>query len=155
MSNLLTFNLVVSDAIEAMNCYKDVFEGVTGDVYEFPDQEAANEANIQVGSVNLRLIDENPMFDCYPPKAGEIDSIWLQIVVDDVEAVLEKAKKYSVTVNQEINEFMGTKNCGIIDPYGYTWTINQILHEISFEERYAIYHESYENMKKNEIEEKE
>ncbi|MGX7196179.1 VOC family protein [Enterococcus olivae] len=144
MSSQLTFTLVVPDAIEAMTFYETVFDGIRGEVYEFPDKTGLNEANITVGNVPLRLIDANPAFDCYPPNKDEIDSIWLQIVVEDVAAILEKSKTKGATVTQEINEFMGTKHAEIQDPFGYTWTINQILREVSFEERYRFYQEFHE-----------
>lgn len=103
-----------------------------------------NEANIIVGTVDVRLIDENPVFDCYSPKKEELASIWLQITVTDVDAVIEKAKKRGAVVTQEPDEFLGTKHAEITDPFGYTWTINQILREVSFEERYQFYKEFHE-----------
>jgi predicted lactoylglutathione lyase len=82
---------------------------------------------------------ENPEYSCSPPKQGEVDSIWLQIIVDDVDATLKKAVENGAVVCQEPAEFMGTRHAEITDPFGYTWTINRIIREISFEERYAFY----------------
>lgn len=139
MRDKLTLNMVVSDAREAMAFYEAVFHAIRGDVYLFPDKVGENEANISVGNVALRLIDENAAYRCHPPKRGEVDSIWLQIIVDDVEAVLQRAKEHGAVVGQEVSEFMGTKHAEITDPFGYTWTINQILQEYTYEERYQFY----------------
>lgn len=137
----LTLNMVVSDAIKATEFYESVFNGIRGDVYHFPDRENSNEANITIGNVCLRLIDENKDYDCYPPKEDEINSIWLQIEVEDTDLTLEKAKLHGAIVGSEPSEFMGVRHAEITDPFGYIWTINQILKEISFEDRYRIYEE--------------
>lgn len=145
MNNKLTLNMVVADAMEAMEFYEKVFDVKRGDVFHFPDKKGENEANITVGNVELRLIDENASYSCYPPKKGEVDSIWLQIIVADTDAVLKKAVENGAVVGQEPSEFMGTRYAEITDPYGYTWTINQIIREISYEERYQFYVENQES----------
>ncbi|MBZ6526946.1 VOC family protein [Aerococcaceae bacterium DSM 111021] len=142
MANILTLNLVVSSATKALTFYEKVFDGVRLDVYEFTEAIANNEANVRVGNVDLRLIDENAAFECFPPKQGEVDSIWLQMEVEDVEVTLKKAIDNGAKVTQEPDVFMGTKHAEIVDPFGYTWTINQVIEVISFEERY----ETYKNM---------
>lgn len=140
----LTLNLIVPDALEAMEFYEKAFDGLRKEVYSFPDKTGLNEANIIVGDVALRLMDENPAFDCYSPKKEEIDSMWLQLVVPDVVATLQKAAALGATITQEPDEFMGTRHAEIVDPSGYTWTINQIIREVSFEERYRFYQEFHE-----------
>lgn len=145
MGSKLTLNMVVVNAMEAMEFYEKVFDAKRGDVFYFPDKKGVNEANVIVGDVELRLIDENASYSCYPPKKGEIDSIWLQLIVDDTEAVLKRAVENGAVVGQEVSEFMGTKYAEITDPFGYTWTINQIVREISYEERYQFYVEQQEN----------
>lgn len=135
----LTLNLVVSSALEALEYYEVVFGGERLEVYDFPESNAYNEANLKVGGVKLRLIDENPEFECYPPKVDEVDSIWLQIMVEDVEGCLAKAVELGGTLEQAIQEFMGTLNGQFKDPFGYTWTVNKIIREVSYQERYDFY----------------
>ncbi|WP_250227860.1 VOC family protein [Anaeropeptidivorans aminofermentans] len=148
MDNKLTLNIVVANAMEAMEFYENVFDAKRGDVFHFPDKEGVNEVNITVGNVELRLIDENASYNCYPPKKDEVDSIWLQMIVDDTEAVLKRAIENGASIGQEVSEFMGTKYAEIIDPFGYTWTINQIIREVSYEERYQFYVEQHESADK-------
>lgn len=148
MGNQLTLNMVVANAMEAMAFYERVFDAKRGDVFHFPDKKGVNEANIIVGNVELRLIDENASYNCYPPKKGEIDSIWLQMIVNDVEVVLKRAIENGAVVGQEVSEFMGIKYAEITDPFGYTWTINQIIREVSYEERYQFYVEQHERATK-------
>ena len=144
MGGKLTLNLVVSNALEAMSFYEAVFEAQRGDVFDFPGKTGEKEANIIVGNVALRLIDENAAYNCHPPQKGEVDSIWLQMVVEDLDAVLKRAVEHGAVVGQEASELMGTRHAEITDPFGYTWTINQIVREVSFEERYRFYVELQE-----------
>ncbi len=141
LNSKLTINLVVSDAISAMEFYEKVFNAVRGDVFHFPERNAENEANIMIGDVCLRLIDENSDYDCHPPNKDETDSMWLQIVVEDTDATLKMAVENGAVIGQEVSEFMGTRHAEITDPYGYIWTVNQILEEITFEKRYEFYKE--------------
>lgn len=148
MGSKLTLNMVVADAMKAMEFYENVFDAKRGDVFHFPGKEGLNEVNLIVRNVELRLIDENASFNCYPPKKDEVDSIWLQMIVDDTEAVLKKAIENGASIGQEVSEFMGTKHAEITDPFGYTWTINQIIREVSYEERYQFYMEQYVSTEK-------
>jgi uncharacterized glyoxalase superfamily protein PhnB len=74
MSNELTLNMVVFDAIKAMDFYEKVFDAKKGEIYQFPGRTGVNEANVTVGNVNLRLIDENSGYSCFPP----IRERWIQ-----------------------------------------------------------------------------
>jgi uncharacterized glyoxalase superfamily protein PhnB len=139
----LTLNLVVPDAMAAMEFYEKAFGAVRGEVYHFPNRKGANETNVTVGGVNLRLMDENADYSCFPPKKGEVDSIWLQLEVDDAGEALKKAVACGASVGQAPSEFMGVRFAEITDPSGYVWTVNQILREVSFEERYRFYEESH------------
>jgi uncharacterized glyoxalase superfamily protein PhnB len=135
----LTLNLVVSDALKAATFYEKVFNGTLGDIFSFSERTGENEANVTVGGLDIRLIDENASYRCFPPKEGEADSMWLQFETEDLDTCLRRALEYGATIGQEISEFMGTRYCEITDPYGYTWTVNQIIRKVSYEERYQFY----------------
>jgi PhnB protein len=139
----LTLNLVVPDALAAMEFYEKAFDAIRGEVYRFPNRKGVNETNVTLGGVSLRLIDENADYSCFSPKKGEVDSIWLQIEVSDTDETLKKAVSCGATVGQEPSEFMGVRYAEITDPFGYVWTVNQILREVTFEERYRFYEESH------------
>lgn len=148
MRDKLTLNIVVSNAILALEFYEKVFNGTRGEVYHFTNRTGENEANVTIGNVAIRLIDENSDYGCHPPETGKTDSIWLQIIVDDTDATLKKAMANGAAVSQKPSEFMGTRYAEITDPFGYTWTINQILREVSFEERYIFYEEQHKEKDK-------
>lgn len=144
----LTLNMVVSDALSALVFYEKTFNGIRGEIYEFSNKKGENEANVTINGVCLRLIDENKAYDCVSPKKDETGSIWLQLTVDNADKTLEKAVLNGAEVLQEPNEFMGVRNAIVLDPFGYTWTINQIMKDITFEERYAIYENLHKEQEK-------
>lgn len=151
--NRLTLNLVVSNALMALAFYQDVLEGKPGEVFEFPNRPQENEATIFVGHVALRILDANPAYDCFAPKPGETSSIWLQLRVDDVDATLKRADRQGAVDIQAASEFMGLYYAQFTDPFGYTWTINQQLKEISFQDRYEAYMKLQEERVEEEAEE--
>lgn len=141
MKNVL--NMIVTDAVKACRIYEYVFDGEIGDIFEFPERPNSNEANITIGNLVLRLIDENPEFDCYPPKKNETDSIWLHLDVADVESAYKKANEKGMITMQPMQEHLGQKFVEVKDPFGYTWVMSQTLREVSYEERmdfYNMYH---------------
>lgn len=71
----------------------------------------------------MRLVDENPEFNCHSPKKEETDSIWLHIDVADVEAAYEKAKEKEMITIQPMQEHLGQKFVEVKDLFGYTWVI--------------------------------
>ena len=134
-----TLNLVVTNALAALEFYEKVFEGERGEIYEFTNRQQENEANIKLGNVKLRLLDANPIYECYPPKAGEASPMWMQLMVADVDKTLKLAEFYGATDVQAPSESMGLRHAQFTDPFGYIWTINCVLKEISFQERYKAY----------------
>ena len=134
--NLLSLNLVGADALTALQFYEHVLDATRGDIYAFPKQSQENEVNLIVGNVALRLIDANPMYDCILPQIGQADSFWLQLMVEDVDQTLARAKHLGATAIQAPSDFMGVRHAQFTDPFGFTWTIQHVLKEISFQERY-------------------
>lgn len=60
-------------------------------------------------------------------------------MVEVVEGCLAKAVELGGTLEQAIQEFMGTLNGQCKDRFGYTRTVNKIIREVSYQERYNFY----------------
>lgn len=139
--NRLSLNFVVADALKALQFYECVLDATRVEIYAFPNRSQENEVNLIVGNVALRLIDANSNYDCFSPKLDQADSFWLQLIVDDVDLILARAERHGATEIQTASEFMGVRHAQFTDPFGYTWTIQQVLKEISFQDRYDAYAE--------------
>lgn len=134
-----TLNMVVYNAIEVCKIYEYVFSGEVLDIYEFPDRPSSNEANIIVGNMHLRLIDENKEFECFSPNKDSLSSIWFQVEVLDVESTLNKAVERNMVIVNPLQEHLGQKFAEVSDGFGYTWVISQTIREVSYEERMEFY----------------
>ena len=142
----LTINLVVSNALEALEYYENAFDGVRGEIMDFPKRKGCNEATVVVGGITLRLIDHNDALGTYAPKKGETDSMWLSMEVENADESLRKAIQYGGTPLQEPLEFLGTIHAQVRDPYGYTWTLSHVENQVTFEERYEFFEKFHADM---------
>ncbi len=143
----IVLNMVVSNAIEACRLYENVFDGKVFDVFEFPDRPKSNEASIVIGDFTMRLIDENPEFECFSPIKNESCPIWLEVNVKDLDYTYKKALENGMTTVQEINNHLGKNFAEVKDVYGYSWVISQTLKEVTYEERmdfYNKYHSEFD-----------
>lgn len=88
-------------------------------------------------NTRFHLLDENIDYGLKAPTEESPQSIWFNILVDDIKKTWEKGIKEGFVEISPINymEAMGVSNGVFIDPFGYTWMIQQIHKEVSFEER--------------------
>lgn len=141
-----TLNMVVSDAIEACKLYEKVFEGKSFDIFEFPNRPNSNEVSVVIGDFTIRLIDENPEFECFSPTRNESCPIWFEVNVEDLDRTYKRVLENGMTTVQEINNHMEKRFAEVKDVYGYTWVITQVLREISYEERMEFYNKFHSEL---------
>ncbi len=139
----VVLNMVVSNAIEASKLYKNVFDGETYDIFEFPNIRISNEASIVIGDIKIRLIDENPEFECFSPINNESYPVWFEVNVKNIESTYKKALEQGMITVQVINEHLGKKFAEVKDVYGFSWVISQTLREVTYNERKDFYDKFY------------
>lgn len=139
-------NLVVSDSVKACKLYENVFNGESFDIFEFPNRPKSNEASIIIGNFTIRLIDENPEFECFAPTKNESCPIWFEINVEDLDSTYKRAIEYGMIPVQEINNHMGKRFAEVKDIYGYTWVISQVLQQVTYEERIDFYNKFHSEL---------
>jgi len=134
-------NMVVSNCLEALALYESVFEVDRHEVTNY--EQGLNEAVFSIYGVRFHLLDENPSYSLIAPKAGEVRSIWMNVLVPDIQETYKKALAAGCSEIQPITEIkeFGVSNAIFADPFGYTWLLHQIHRPVSFEERCAIYEE--------------
>lgn len=96
-----------------------------------------NEAVFTIYGVRFHLPNENPEYFLFAPKEDTQKSMWINVLVPDIQACFEKAKAQGCTVIQPVTEMkeMGVSNAVFSDKFGYIWMIHQIHRVVSFEER--------------------
>ncbi len=120
-------NMVVKNAREATDFYQALF-GVN--VLSKTDLEGnVNEGKISFGNIEVRVLDENKDYNLHAPMPDTISSMWLNIIVEDIEAVYKNAMEMGcisispVTRYEESNAI----NAVFSDKFNHTWVLNQIL----------------------------
>lgn len=128
-------DFVVTNSRAALKLYENIFEVERVEVTDFPTGQ--NEAVFTIYGTRFHLLDENPEYQLFAPKAGVPMSVWFNVVVPDIQKTYEKALSAGCTDIQPVTEMpeMGAANAMFSDPFGYTWLLHQIYREVSFEER--------------------
>lgn len=134
-------DMVVTDRVKALELYERVFGAERVEVTAY--QKGMNEAVFTLFGTRFHLLDENEEYQLSAPKEGGCKSMWLNVLVPDIQATLSKAASEGFTEIQPLNEMpeMGASNAVLSDPFGYVWMFHQIHRIVSFEERTKIWDE--------------
>ena len=135
-------DFVVPDCIKALELYERIFEVERVEVTGY--ETGSNEAVFNIYGVRFHMLDENPDYQLVAPKDdGANKSMWLNIVVPDIQETFDKAMAVGCKEVQPITELkaFGISNAMFTDPFGYLWMLHQRHREVSFEERNRILEE--------------
>jgi PhnB protein len=132
-------DFVVTDSLAALRLYEKIFEVERLEVTGFP--RGQNEAIFTIYGARFHILDENPAFQLVAPKQGAPKSMWLNVLVPDIEAVHQNALDAGCTEVQPVTEMadFGVSNSLFLDPFGYVWMLHRIHREVSFEDRVKMW----------------
>ena len=78
-------DFVVTDSLQALALYETIFEVERVEVTSFP--KGQNEAVFTIYGVRFLMLDKNPEFQLVAPKPGAPQSMWLNVLVPDIQRV--------------------------------------------------------------------
>lgn len=132
-------DMVVTDSLKAFAWYRNVFEAECVEITDFPT--GSNEAIFTIANVRFHLLDENPDFQLVAPRLEDPKPMWINFVVDDIDATWTKVTQLGGRPIQEPAhiEAFGVSNAIFVCPYGYVWMLHQIHRVITFEEKMQIW----------------
>ncbi len=86
-----------------------------------------NEAIIKIGGVEIRILNKNKEYGLIAPTSETVSSMWINLIVDDINEVCDKAVNLNCNIISPVTEFkeMNAINAVFSDKYNYTWVINQ------------------------------
>ena len=120
----LEINMVVKDARESADYYTLLF-GAT--ILSKTDLETQlNEMVMEIGGVVIKVLNENKDYGLIAP-SGPGGSMWINLIVDDIKTVVDKAVELECNMISPITEFpeMNAINAVFSDRYNHVWVINQ------------------------------
>ena len=125
--------LAVHDTAGAIEFYKKAF-GAT-EVLRLTDKEGKiAHAEIKIGDATVMLADEHPVDSISPRQLGNT-TVLIHMFIEDVDALFEKAVVAGGKIVRPIHdEFIGTRNGKLQDPYGHVWLIQTQRENVSDEE---------------------
>lgn len=125
--------LAVHDAAGAIDFYKRAF-GAT-EVKRLTDKEGKiAHAELKIGDAQIMLADEHPVESVSPRQLGGT-SVLIHMFAHDVDALFERAVAAGGKVVRPLaDEFIGTRNGKLQDPYGHIWLVQTQKESVSDEE---------------------
>lgn len=137
-------DMVVTDSLKALETYEKVFAIERVEVTNLPKGE--NEVVFNLFGVRFHLLDENLKFELKAPNHNEPQSIWFNILIQDINETYKKAIDAGFTAIQPLTELpeYGVSNAIMSDAFGYQWMLHQIHKEVSFEDRTKLWEDKRE-----------
>lgn len=135
----IEIDFVVTDSRAALELYERVFGAERVEVTAY--DKGLNEAVFTLNGVRFHMLDENPEYALVAPKASDSKTMWVNVIVPNIETTHKAAIDAGFTEIQPLNELpdFGVINCVLSDPFGYVWMVHQVNREVSFEERNKIW----------------
>ena len=125
----------VHDVLKAFELYEKVFnaEALAKTAFE----RGMNACLFTVFGSRFLMLDENSEYGLNAPQEGSPASIWLNILVEEIKPVYDKALESDFTVIQPLQNMpdIGVQNAMVKDPCGIVWMIHQVDKTVSFEDK--------------------
>ncbi len=134
-------DMVVKDCKKALALYQSIFEL---EVVEATDlRQGQNEAVFTLYGVRFHMLDETPEYGLTAPGPEGQKSMWLNVLVEDINATYGKAIQAGCAEIQPVAqiESHGVSNAVFADGFGYCWMLHQIHRDVSFEDRVEAFQE--------------
>lgn len=130
---------IVTDSLKALTFYERIFDLLRLEVTDFP--LGTNEVVFSIYGTQFHLLDENPEFQMFAPKAGDPKTVWYNVTVTNISKTHKNALEAGCLEIQPITkvETHGVKTAMFSDPFGYVWQLHEIVRDVAPEERNASF----------------
>jgi len=128
--------LIIGGAQKAIEFYAEVFGAHERSRFPGPGNTVAH-AELEIGDSIFMVEDESPMMGTKAPAVGGVEgsAFSIFIYVEDVDAVMAKAKKLGASIQREAqDQFYGDRDGHFIDPFGHRWTVATHIEDVSTDE---------------------
>ncbi len=131
----ITPHLVVSNAAEAIEFYKNAFGAVEMYRAPTPDGSRIMHAEIRINGAAIFVVDEFPDMGSKAPTTLGGSSVSLHHYVDAADAAFDRAVAAGATVTMPLADmFWGDRFGSLNDPFGHHWTIATHQRDVTPEE---------------------
>jgi PhnB protein len=127
--------LVVRGATRAIEFYVQALGAGEIARYVDPRTGAISHADLVVGQAEFSVTEEAPAWNSDAPDALGGSPVVLQLRVDGVDALFERACRCGATVVFPLLEFCGERMGRVRDPFGHLWIFGETLEQLAPEEK--------------------
>jgi PhnB protein len=96
---------------------------------------AIGHADLAVGQAEFSVAEEAPSWNSDAPDSLGGSPVVLQLRVDHVDGLFERACRLGATVVFRLMEFCGERMGRVRDPFGHLWILSETLEELAPEEK--------------------
>jgi uncharacterized glyoxalase superfamily protein PhnB len=130
----LTPHLIVRNAKEALEFYKNAFGAEIGHVAYMPNGKVMH-AGLRIGDSMLMLNDEMPEYGVVSPLSTNGTAVTIHIYTEDVDSAFNRAVSAGAQVKMPLmDQFWGDRYGVVADPYGHKWSLATHVKDMSPEE---------------------
>jgi len=130
----LTPHLVVRNAEQALEFYKNAFGGEVFHVAHMPDGKVMH-ASLRIGDSMLMLNDEFPDYGTLSPLSTGGSAVTIHIYTENVDAAFNRAVSAGAQVKMPLaDQFWGDRYGVVADPFGHKWSLGAHIKDMLPEE---------------------
>ena len=127
--------LMVSNSLEAIELYKQVFEATEHLKLTTPDGHQVLHAEVKIGDSIVMLSDITPDMDVPNLSGVEWPPITIMLYVEEVDSTYARAIAAGFTSEMEPTDmFYGDRTSKVRDPYGHRWAISTHTEDVPQDE---------------------
>jgi PhnB protein len=129
--NSVSAYLIVKNAAEALDFYKQALGAEPGVRMTGPDGQSTMHAEMHIGNSTVMLSDENPQWGAQSPETLGGSPSSLHIYVEDADALFKRAVEAGCEVVAPIMDaFWGDRYGKLKDPFGHQWGIATHIEDV-------------------------
>lgn len=128
----ITPYLIVQQANQAIQFYKEVFGAKEVMRMEHPSSGKITHAELKIGDAKMMLADVCPQMDARSPQDLGGSPVGIHLYTKNVDAVVERAIAAGAKLFRPVeNMFYGDRIGVLEDPYGHKWYVSTHIENIS------------------------
>ena len=120
---MITATLSVRNGPRAIDFYKDAFGAI--ELHRVDGADGTAVAQLSVGGAEFWVADETPAHSNFSPESLGGCSVRMLLVVEDPDAVCQRAIAAGATQVVPVGEGHGWRLGRILDPFGHHWEIGR------------------------------